>query len=88
MSLDSELKDRYRNYVCRLDYHDSNYHPDTQDKYTLMRKIGENIMQIASILVLIAVPLLQFQHGDALIPSRLPEAWSSWARLPSIPVEE
>jgi len=73
MSLDSELKDRYRNYVCRLGYHDASYHQDTQDKYTLMRNIFENIMQIASGLVLIAVPLLQFQHGDALIPSRLPE---------------
>jgi len=70
MSLDSELKDRYRNYVCRLK-EEKGYDQDWQDRYTSMRHFFEASMQIASVIIILLVPILQFQDGDTLIPSRL-----------------
>jgi len=70
IDLDSELKDRYRNYIGRLEYNDASYHQATQDRYTLARKVFERILQVTSILVILAVPFIQFQDGEVLIPSR------------------
>jgi len=69
IDMDSELKDRYRNYVGRLNYEDNMYHQATQDRYTLARKIFERILQVISLLIILAVPFIQFKDGELLIPS-------------------
>eukprot|EP00441_Pelagodinium_beii_P007336 CAMPEP_0197703250 /NCGR_PEP_ID=MMETSP1338-20131121/125341_1 /TAXON_ID=43686 ORGANISM="Pelagodinium beii, Strain RCC1491" /NCGR_SAMPLE_ID=MMETSP1338 /ASSEMBLY_ACC=CAM_ASM_000754 /LENGTH=454 /DNA_ID=CAMNT_0043287143 /DNA_START=46 /DNA_END=1410 /DNA_ORIENTATION=+ len=68
IDLDPELKDRYRNYVGRFKLESPGYHQLTQDRYTLARKIFQQILQVITIFMILVTPFLQFQKGDKLIP--------------------